>query len=674
VVDGSAGSVVGVDAVASTVDPVPRLGYQPGLDGLRAFAVVAVLLYHGGVGWAGGGFLGVDVFFVLSGFLITSLLVSEWLGRGRIDVVGFYGRRARRLLPALGLVLVGVVVYLFVWAPAGQAKALRGDVLATLGYATNWRLVFTHVGYFDAFVLPSPLKHTWSLAVEEQWYVVWPLLIVGLLSLGRWLRRPVLVALCATVVLCVASAVESVVLYAPGGDPSRVYYGTDTRAQELLAGAALALVCMLVGRWSAPPRWRRVVSGVGLVAFGFVVWACVTVDDRTRWLYQGGLLVFAAAVALVVLAVVQRRSVLRTVFSPAPIRWVGAISYGLYLWHWPIYVVLTPARTGLSDPQLLWLRLLVTFVVATGSYYVVERPIRERRFAPRVLWAAAGTVVAATVVGAFVATSVAPPSPAVALNSSRTPPPRVAVGPTGGPAGPAAHNIVITGDSVSIYLTFGFVPSKYPDVKLTGESALGCDLFGGLRILPDGSRIAGGFPNEPPCPTWRAQRAQWLQSVKPDTVLVLSGVWEVYDRVENGQVMPFGTPAFDSWFVQNTEAFITQMAQGGARTVLLTSPCFQRDPGVNNIDLPENSGEKVDHLNALYRQAAAQLPADASVVDLHQRTCPDGKYRNTVDGQPLLFDGVHFSQAGAEWAMQWLMPQVEALEVEYPRPAGAVAG
>jgi lysophospholipase L1-like esterase len=281
-------------------------------------------------------------------------------------------------------------------------------------------------------------------------------------------------------------------------------------------------------------------------------------------------------------------------------------------------------------------------------------------------------VVAATVVGAFVATSVAPPSPAVALNSSRTPPPRVAVGPTGGPAGPAAHNIVITGDSVSLHLFLGFIQSQFPGVTMTDQSSRGCPLFASAIVHADGSQDSEGF--WPPCPTWRAQRAQWLQSVKPDTVLVLSGVWEVYDRVENGQVMPFGTPAFDSWFVQNTEAFITQMAQGGARTVLLTSPCFRRDPGVTDVSWPENSDARIDHLNALYRQAAAQMPADASVVDLHQRTCPDGKYRNTVDGQPLLFDGVHFSQAGAEWAMQWLMPQVEALEVEYPRPAGAVAG
>jgi len=179
--------------MTATVRAPSRLGYQPGLDGLRAIAVVLVLLYHGGVSWAAGGFLGVDVFFALSGFLITSLLVDEHARHGRISIPAFYARRARRLLPALALVLVAVVAYAATLAPDGSLRQLRGDLLATIGYATNWRLVLSDRGYFDAFTTPSPLKHTWSLAVEEQFYLVWPVLLLVVAALAvrrRRVRRP----------------------------------------------------------------------------------------------------------------------------------------------------------------------------------------------------------------------------------------------------------------------------------------------------------------------------------------------------------------------------------------------------------------------------------------------------------------------------------------------------
>src|ERR687894_1117737 len=217
------------------------LPYLPGLDGLRALAVIAVLLYHAGISWIPGGFLGVEVFFVLSGYLITALLLAEWRTKGSVDVKAFWLGRARRLLPALYLLLVVTLAYAVVFLP-GEVAGLREDVIAALGYVTNWYLVLGHESYFEAVGRPSLLKHLWSLAVEEQFYLFWPLVFWLGVSFGatRWRTRRVLMAALGGAAISVALMA---VLFVPGVDPSRLYYGTDTRAGGLLVGAALALVC-----------------------------------------------------------------------------------------------------------------------------------------------------------------------------------------------------------------------------------------------------------------------------------------------------------------------------------------------------------------------------------------------------------------------------------------------
>ena len=224
--------------------------HQPALDGLRGVAVVAVLLYHGGVSAAGGGFLGVDVFFALSGFLITSLLLAERASTGRIDLKAFWGRRARRLLPALLVVLVFVAVYAAVFARPGELDRIRQDGLSTLLYLANWRMIFGGQSYFESFEAPSPLRHTWSLGIEEQWYLVWPLVVALVLAWWRGAGRRALGVMCA--VLAAASAVAMAVLASGADDPSRAYYGTDARAQGLLLGALLAVVPLRSGRCGGP--------------------------------------------------------------------------------------------------------------------------------------------------------------------------------------------------------------------------------------------------------------------------------------------------------------------------------------------------------------------------------------------------------------------------------------
>ena len=227
------------DAAARLGHPAPRLRYEPALDGVRAFAVLAVIGYHADVHSLRGGFLGVDVFFVLSGYLITALLLAEHGDAGRIDVRAFYARRARRLFPALLLVLLGVAAYSGFVAFSGDRGAIRADALASLLYVQNWHLVWSGASYFTAFAAPSPLRHLWSLAIEEQFYLVWPLALIALLRVARSSRR---VLGAAIVAAALASALLMSAMYHAGSDPSRVYYGTDTRAQELLVGALLAVL------------------------------------------------------------------------------------------------------------------------------------------------------------------------------------------------------------------------------------------------------------------------------------------------------------------------------------------------------------------------------------------------------------------------------------------------
>ncbi len=425
-------------AAAGTTAPRAVTGlHLPALDGLRAVAVAGVVAYHLGFGWASGGYLGVDLFFVLSGFLITGLLLEEWTGAGRINLSAFWARRARRLLPALFLVLVAIGAYVVLngrFGPPGSTaqvdlSGLRGDGFATLLYVANWHAILAHQSYFAQFSAPSPLQHTWSLAIEEQFYVVWPIVLLTLLAwAGRHWRR-IGLALCLGGVL--ASAALMAALYHPGGDPTRVYFGTDTRAFDLLAGAAIAMLA--AARAQPGPRARRLLhtaalpAAAGLGVFWVVAGtpAGAAAGLPRSWMFEGGFLACAALATVVVAdARLLQQGPLGAVLSLRPLRWLGTISYGIYLWHWPVLVYLSTARTGLVGWQLDLARVAVTLAMATASFYLVERPLRRRRYrgwAGRSLAPLGAAVTAAVVVVSTV--------PAVAAPTSRAP--VVAAAPVG---------------------------------------------------------------------------------------------------------------------------------------------------------------------------------------------------------------------------------------------------
>ncbi len=391
-----------------------RMPYLPALDGLRAIALVAVLCFHTGFDWIHGGYLPLTSFFVLSGFLITSLLLLEQGRSGRIGLRAFWGRRARRLVPAAILAL-GLVA-LYTAAIGRSVPGLQGDVYACLGWVANWRFIFIGRSYADLFGDPSPVQHFWSLAVEEQFYVVFPLIAVGTLYLARGRRW--LLAL-VTVELIAGSTVIMRFIHHPGEPPLRAYFGTDTRAAELLVGVLLALV--LIGpkglrRLPTALRWLVNLLGAAALGVSVVLWFVTReYDDR---LYEGGLLGIAVLAALVVASATQAGSPVSWVLGLRPLAALGRISYGVYLFHWPLFLWMNEQRTGLDGGPLFALRMAVTVGLAVLSYHLVEQPIRLGTRSPAQLlltgWANASVAVAAVVVLA----STASPAPHVTVQTA----------------------------------------------------------------------------------------------------------------------------------------------------------------------------------------------------------------------------------------------------------------
>jgi peptidoglycan/LPS O-acetylase OafA/YrhL len=346
----------------------------PALDGLRALAVTAVLLYHADLAWIPGGFLGVEIFFVISGYLITLLLVTEHEQYGRISLKNFWFRRARRLLPAVYVLLLAVslTVVLFV---REQAAHTRGDVIAGLTYTTNWYLIGTGQSYFESFGRPPMLQHLWSLAVEEQFYLAWPLIMVALLMLCK--RRPERMAVPMLVMVAVSTVLMAVLYNA--ADPSRSYFGTDTRAGGLILGATFALFWRpgFLGRGAVAAK-GKVLDLVGLAGLGALALIMATVADQDAVLYRGGFLLVGVCTLACIAMATHPRSLVAKVLSFAPIVWVGTRSYAIYLWHWPVFVLTRPGvDVPWSPGPTLVVRLVLTGVLAELSYRLVENPIRR---------------------------------------------------------------------------------------------------------------------------------------------------------------------------------------------------------------------------------------------------------------------------------------------------------
>jgi peptidoglycan/LPS O-acetylase OafA/YrhL len=637
----------------------PLYPYRPALDGVRGLAVSAVVLFHGGVATVPGGFLGVDTFFVLSGFLITSLLLAEYDREGRIRLLAFWGRRARRLLPAL-LVMLAVVTVAGRWLLApDDERLLRGDALAALGYVANWRMIYRGAGYFTQTAAPSVLQHTWSLGIEEQFYLVWPLAVAGVLGLSAGRRRVVIATCLAGIAASVGAAA---LLYRPD-DVNRAYFGTDTRAQALLIGCALAVV--------APKLTHRFVTAPLAVAGALgTVWLWSHADGSAAWLYRGGFTAAALATgAVLVHAVTQPASVTARLLSRPPLVWLGKISYGVYLWHWPLFQYLSGERLGFAGGRLLALRCAATLAVAVASYWLVERPIRRQLRRPRslprrlspvvtlgavaacaltVLWATVPAVSAtsgAATAGAATAGSASNSGPSEAPPAKSTPPPQPGGRLPGGPP-----RIDILGDSVA--WTIGAYLPPHPGITVNDRAIQGCGITLQMNILELGT------PHRlyPYCPSWPQRWKAAVDTDRPDVSVILLNRWELMDAKVGGSYEHVGQPAFDAYLIGQLEQAIGIAGSDGARVVLLTASYTRRAERPDGGLYPEDDPSRVDAWNALLRRAPA------TVLDLAKLTCPGGTFTWTVDGVKIRSDGLHFTPAGVKRIIApWLLPQLTAI-------------
>ena len=362
-----------VMAVATRSNAPTKLGYQPALDGLRALSVMAVILYHADVSWIPGGFLGVEVFFVVSGFLITSLLLEERARNGAVDMRHFWVRRGRRLLPALYLLLaVTSAATLLVYHDA--AGRMGGDVLAAIAYVYNWWQIFLDQSYFAQAGRPPLLQHLWSLAVEEQFYLIFPpIFALCLAKFGHLRVRWVVVG------TGIASAALMALLYKEGEDTSFIYYATFTRLSGLLLGAFLAMVWTpWRSRRPAAPQAGPVLDVVGAVGLVVIAWFMLRVNAFDPFIYRGGFLLLDIVCITVIAVLVHPAARLSNVLSWAPLVWVGLRSYALYLWHWPIFMVTRPGiDVPLTGFPLFVFRMVLTFGAAELSYRYVETPMRQ---------------------------------------------------------------------------------------------------------------------------------------------------------------------------------------------------------------------------------------------------------------------------------------------------------
>ena len=641
----------------SGAPPPTSLPHLPALDGLRGVAVALVVGYHLAPSAVPGGFLGVDVFFVLSGFLITSLVIVEVRQRQGFRVGAFYLRRIRRLLPALLLLLLVGALYAAVWAGPEELDRLRDHSLWTLGYLANWRFIADGTTYTDALFGQSPLRHTWSLAIEEQFYILFPLLVLGLGRLVAWRSEALRRAIGAVAVVgALLSAGWMAVLWGDGTDPSRGYFGTDTRAHSLLVGVLLGVV--LVGR---PVRTGRAAPlAAGAAAAGAVGLAAATLltHEDSGALQRGGFLLVAVATAAVIAGSEGVRP-LQWALTRRPVVALGLISYGVYLWHWPVIIVIDEARTGIDGFWLGALRLAITLAVAVASFVLVERPIRRGRLpAERQPHAIALSAASALSVAALVLAATVVPAPRVLPPRTTT-----SVSPEVAEAKGLPIGVVMFGDSVARSLTgaAGGFEEWEPEqsvydpslVRLWNLAVNYCSYLEGDQILPDGR------PSDPTmlCGSWAERLTDVLVTDEYDVVIVALGN-DASHRLVDGARVELGSARHQELLTAFLDDIGGLVRRHGAELVLLTLPP-RGDTFESELD--QDGIRERTMREELQTYAGAR---GVRILDLYQVICPDGDCARPPEGfdRDWRPDGFHFTTEGARWVADWITEELVDLD------------
>jgi peptidoglycan/LPS O-acetylase OafA/YrhL len=651
---------------------MPSMGYQPALDGLRAISVIAVICYHAGFEWMHGGFFGVEVFFVVSGFLITSLLIEERERSGRIALRQFWYRRARRLLPALGAVLVTVATWATVFGTDEQLSQMRRDLPWSIFYVANWGQVVGGVPYFAAGD-PSPLRHLWSLAVEEQWYLLWPFAFLLLTSKrltptqnARWLA-----GIAATIMVFTfwLHTGESPLLGGPpgvfeGSDRTNfMYLSTVTRSTGLLLGAAGAFVWR---PWRRPVAAHHV-SGRRLdlacgVATGMLVCSFGVATITDGYVYQWLLpLVSVLSLAVVLTVVHPSAHGARAVFSTTALVEIGRRSYGLYLWHWPVFVFV--GATDGSEGRFV-LGLVVTAIVSELCYQFIETPIREgalgfwwSRQEPnrwsRVMLAGGlcvGLLAFYSNVEQFDAAAGGEQaefvlSTATTVTQPVTQPVVVATAPV------LPRHVAIVGDSQAHSLAINLPDGIGDTFVITDGSVEGCGVHDSGRVLSERDGFTNSFSI---CEGWQQEWA--VAAAQADVALVVIGAWDVFDVEVDGTTYVFGTPEFDGLFTGELRSGIDAMVAAGAKVALLEVACMrpQDVDGAGVPALPERGDDaRVAHLNELLRGIAGSDPANVTFVAGPAAWCGDESIATDLGHR---WDGVHVYKPGAKLIYETIAP------------------
>ncbi len=622
-----------------------KIAHLPALDGLRGLAVIGVLFFHDDR--LLGGYLGVDLFFVLSGYLITSLLIAEWRSSETLDLKAFWIRRARRLFPALFALLAFVALHAFLIAKPRELDRIRYDGLATLFYTANWRTIFEGRSYWDLFNAPSPLEHTWSLAIEEQFYVLWPLFVYFIFRVFKGSSRALGIA---SVLLSLLSAGAMTVLYSLAPEKSaRVYMGTDTRGAAILVGAALA--CALASRKEAfPDKTVRLLDIAGGISFIVMGLAWFKLDGQSALLYRGGFWGTELCVLVLITCAAQdKRSIIARILSNRLLTLAGLVSYGLYLWHWPVFVIVTPERLGFTGIGITLLRFAITILVSIVSYRYLEQPIRKNGLRIRgAFWVVLFIfgIESLILVGAthrpeiLVAQPLAIELPGLPPQGERhTLPPK-------GITTPEPLRVMVVGDSVAEALGERMHWVQKETGKVVADQGVGnCSILHDQYLAHslEGRPHIGGDCDA----NWQKQ----IEIQQPDVVLVVLG-GGYFAPVKIGEKWhKCCEKQWDDAYEKELTAKIAMMKGMGVKVIVTIVPYpvgGWRGKGLQ---------EKIDCFHGILKRSAAAVPG-TELLDLQTELCPGGNCKMEDQGAPIRPDGMHFQGLGAENIARWVLKQI----------------
>ena len=663
-----------------------KMGYEPSLDGIRAFSVIAVMLYHANVAWLPGGFLGVEVFFVVSGFLITSLLIEERESNHRINLKQFWIRRARRLLPAFFVMLCATAVCVAFYA-TDSAPDFRRDMLPSLGYFSNWWQIFAvDTPYFAASSLPV-LRHLWSLAVEEQWYLIWPLLFTLVFG-AKWMRPKISGVL---LIACSGAIMVTTALRFVEDNETRtnfLYLSTFTRSSGLLLGAAVALLWRPWRKTSTRFVLARsmVADALAIGSIAVIGYLMATVHVADARLYQGGLATTTIASAVIVAVVMRPNGLLmKRFFSHNLFAEIGRRSYGLYLWHWPIFVV-AHARDSIDR---LAIALAATIIINEFVYQYVEIPTRHGalgnwwRNRPQLsamhrrlpIFVAAVVVTSLGFTGVKVVgiqardlsvdtsnSKVEFAVPTTVANASTNSTPSVSGSSTTSTTiAKLPRKLVIVGDSQARSLAVNKPSGIKKTFVITDGSIDGCGVYNkGVGVGGTNGNFRRNFAN---CVGFEKSWAKSARKAKADVALVVIGAWEVLDLKFGSSTLVFNTPAADAMFRSQVRVGVNALRATGATVALLEVPCMRpvTSKGGPVPALPQRGDDtRTGHLNDLLREIAAPEDDGVFFVSGPKEWCSDPKISTSLSYR---WDGVHAYKPGAKLIFETIATSILQLPV-----------